>query len=52
MLRHVLEYSVREIAQMVEAPEGTVKDRLVSARKQVRKMIQREREIAGGSEVQ
>lgn len=52
VLRHVLEYSVREIAQMIQAPEGTVKDRLVSARKQVRKMIQREREVATGSEVQ
>ncbi len=52
VLRHVLEYSVREIAELIGAPEGTVKDRLVAARKQVRASILRDHEASlSGSEV-
>jgi RNA polymerase sigma-70 factor (ECF subfamily) len=52
VLRHVLEYSVREIATIVDAPEGTVKDRLVAARKQVRRLVQQELSAASaGSQV-
>lgn len=42
ILRHALEYSVDEIADLTGAPPGTVKDRLVNARKQLRKMLERE----------
>ncbi len=42
ILRHALEYSVDEIAELTGAPRGTVKDRLVSARKQLKKMINRD----------
>lgn len=42
ILRHALEYSVDEIAELTGAPRGTVKDRLVSARKQLRKLIERD----------
>lgn len=40
VLRHALGYSVDEVAELTEAPRGTVKGRLVSARKQLRKMIE------------
>jgi len=42
ILRHALEYSVEEIAELTGAPPGTVKDRLVNARKQLRRMLDRE----------
>jgi RNA polymerase sigma-70 factor (ECF subfamily) len=42
VLRHALEYSVDEIAELTDAPRGTVKDRLVSARKQLKKMVERD----------
>lgn len=42
VLRHALEYTVDEIAELTGAPRGTVKDRLVSARKQLRKLVDRE----------
>lgn len=42
VLRHALEYSVDEIAELTDTPRGTVKDRLVSARKQLRKMVARD----------
>ncbi len=42
VLRHALEYSVDEIAELTDTPRGTVKDRLVSARKQLRKLIARD----------
>ena len=35
-------YSVEEIADMTGAPQGTVKDRLVTGRKQMRQLLQRE----------
>lgn len=36
VLRHVLEYSMNEVAAMTGVPLGTAKDRLVAARKQMR----------------
>ena len=42
VLRHLAEYSVEEIAELTGAPTGTVKDRLVSARKQLRSWLRRE----------
>jgi RNA polymerase sigma-70 factor (ECF subfamily) len=42
ILRHALEYTVEEIAELTGAPPGTVKDRLVNARKQLRRMLDRE----------
>ena len=43
VLRHVLEYSVGEIADLTGAPVNTVKDRLLRARQELRKMVRRER---------
>jgi len=42
VLRHLAEYSVEEIAELTGAPPGTVKDRLVSARKQLRSWLRRD----------
>ena len=42
VLKHALEYTVDEIAEITGAPVGTVKDRLIAARKQIRKLIQRD----------
>jgi RNA polymerase sigma-70 factor (ECF subfamily) len=42
VLRHVLGFSVEEIARLTSSPVGTVKDRLVVARKQLRHMLERE----------
>ena len=42
VLKHGLGYTTEEIAALTDKPVGTVKDRLVAARKQVRKLIQRE----------
>ena len=42
VLRHVLEYSVREIAELTATSENTVKDRLLHARQQLRQRIRRE----------
>lgn len=42
VLRHALEYSVEEIAELTAAPVGTVKDRLVAARKELRRALERE----------
>ncbi len=42
VLKHVLGCTVEEIAEMTGTPLGTVKDRLIAARRQVRKMIQRD----------
>jgi RNA polymerase sigma-70 factor, ECF subfamily len=46
VLRHALEYSVEEIAELTSAPLGTVKDRLVLARRQLRDMLKREEKRA------
>jgi RNA polymerase sigma-70 factor, ECF subfamily len=42
VLRHVMGYSVEEIAGLTEVSPNTVKDRLVRAREQVRKSLRRE----------
>lgn len=47
VMRHTLEYSVEEIAELTGAPIGTVKGRLVSARKELRKALEREAAATG-----
>lgn len=42
VLRHVLGYSVNEIADITETSPNTVKDRLLQARRQVRKSVRRD----------
>jgi RNA polymerase sigma-70 factor (ECF subfamily) len=42
VLRHVLEYSVEEIASITESSPNTVKDRLLQARRQLRQGIRRD----------
>lgn len=39
VLHHALDFTVEEIAELTGAPAGTVKDRLVMARKQLRKLL-------------
>ena len=39
VLHHALDYTVDEIAELTATPPGTVKDRLVSARKQLRRLL-------------
>jgi RNA polymerase sigma-70 factor (ECF subfamily) len=46
-LHHALDYTVEEIAELTGTPVGTVKDRLVSARKQLRKLLRAE--LRGGA---
>lgn len=48
-LHHALDYTVEEIAELTGSPVGTVKDRLVSARKQLRKLIHAE--LRGGGKL-
>lgn len=43
VLRHVLGHSVDEIAELTGVSRNTVKDRLLTARQEFRKMIRRER---------
>jgi RNA polymerase sigma-70 factor (ECF subfamily) len=52
VLKHALGYTAEEIAELIGKPVGTVKDRLVSARKQLRKLILRELRIgtSGGDD--
>lgn len=42
VLRHVLEYSIEEIASITETSPNTVKDRLLQARRQMRQGIRRD----------
>ncbi len=42
VLRHVLDYGIAEIAVMTEVSPNTVKDRLLSARRQIRKCVRRD----------
>ncbi len=42
VLRHVLEYSIEEIAEVTEVSPNTVKDRLLHARRQVRQAVRRD----------
>jgi len=48
VLHHALDYTVDEIAELTGAPPGTVKDRLVMARKQLRKLLRAEGSQRGG----
>jgi len=45
VLKHALGYTTDEIAELVDKPVGTIKDRLVAARKQIRRSILRELRI-------
>ena len=45
VLKHALGYTTDEIAELVDKPIGTIKDRLVAARKQIRRSILRELRI-------
>ncbi len=42
VLRHVMDYSVEEIAEMTEVSPNTVKDRLLHGRAQLRRLIRRD----------
>jgi RNA polymerase sigma-70 factor, ECF subfamily len=42
VLRHVLEYSIAEIAELTETSPNTVKDRLLAARAHIRRTVRRE----------
>ena len=42
VLRHVMDYSIEEIAELTGVSPNTVKDRLLHAREQVRRNIRRE----------
>ncbi|MEM9187598.1 MAG: RNA polymerase sigma factor [Myxococcota bacterium] len=45
VLRHVLEYSIDEIAELTGSSRNTVKDRLVRARQAMRRQIRRDQNI-------
>jgi RNA polymerase sigma-70 factor (ECF subfamily) len=47
LLHHALDYTVEEVAELTGAPVGTVKDRLVAARKQLRKLLRFEMRAVG-----
>ena len=47
VLHHALDYTVDEIAEATGAPVGTVKDRLVMARRTLRRFIERDARRAG-----
>jgi RNA polymerase sigma-70 factor (ECF subfamily) len=44
VLRHMLEYTVPEIAELTQTPAGTIKNRLLTARKALRRLFK----FAGG----
>ncbi len=46
VLRHVLDHSVAEVAELVGAPVDTVKSRLLYARRAVRALIRRDQALA------
>jgi RNA polymerase sigma-70 factor (ECF subfamily) len=48
VLHHALDYTVEEIAELTVTPVGTVKDRLVMARKQLRRLVDLELGAARG----
>lgn len=48
VMKHSLGYTVEEIAEATGVPVGTVKDRLVTGRRQVRRLIQRDLTIGRG----
>jgi RNA polymerase sigma-70 factor (ECF subfamily) len=45
VLRHMLDYSIDDIAGLTEVSPNTVKDRLLHAREQLRRLIRRDRMI-------
>lgn len=45
VMKHALGHTTEEIAEMTGVPVGTVKDRLIAGRKQLRKMIQRDEAV-------
>ena len=45
VMKHSLGYTTEEIAELTNNPIGTVKDRLVAARKQLRKLIVRDTRV-------
>lgn len=47
VLHHALGYTIDEIAELSEAPVGTVKDRLVCARRELRAMLDRDNDKKG-----
>jgi RNA polymerase sigma-70 factor, ECF subfamily len=48
VLHHALDYTVDEISELTGAPVGTVKDRLVMARKQLRRLLESELDASKG----
>jgi RNA polymerase sigma-70 factor (ECF subfamily) len=52
VMKHGLGYTTEEIAELLGAPIGTIKDRLVAARKQIRKLIVRELRVGAGARAQ
>jgi RNA polymerase sigma-70 factor, ECF subfamily len=50
VLKHALGYTTEEIAELTDKPVGTVKDRLVAARKQIRRLIMRELRLGARGE--
>jgi len=47
VLRHVMDYSIEEIAELTSTSQNTVKDRLLHARAQMRRLIRRDLSILG-----
>jgi RNA polymerase sigma-70 factor (ECF subfamily) len=47
VLRHVMDYSIDEIAQITEVSPNTVKDRLLHGRAQLRRLIRRDKVLFG-----
>jgi RNA polymerase sigma-70 factor (ECF subfamily) len=43
VLRHMMDYSIEDIAELTEVSPNTVKDRLLHARQQIRRLIRRDR---------
>lgn len=48
VLKHALGHTTEEIAALLDVPVGTVKDRLIAGRKQLRKLIQRDMALGAG----
>ncbi|MCA9693919.1 MAG: sigma-70 family RNA polymerase sigma factor [Myxococcales bacterium] len=52
VLRHVYEYSVREIAELLGARVDTVKSRLLYGRRNLRRLVRRDVAIGAGSSIE
>ena len=50
VLKHAIGYTTEEIAELTQKPVGTVKDRLVAARRQIRRLILRELRLGARGE--